>query len=223
MATRGPRLWAQGDKGPKALDRRLKGVYFCAVNIDTATIRKLAEALLQSGQRPATVVSSAYATLMQQGLLGDAEKAALTRVDPVAETMFLMMAADGDLKADERVAIRGAIRGLTAELLADGIIDVMLENYRALLTNEGREQRLQQIAGALAYDVQSAEGAFALAAAVALADRHVDPAELELISRLAEWFGISAARATSILDQIDYTPAQSRGCQDLPSGLGFPA
>jgi tellurite resistance protein len=173
------------------------------MNIDTATIRNLAQALLQSGRRSTSVVSSAYQTLTRQGLLSNAELQALSRVDAVAETMFLMMAADGRLDPEERLAVRGAIRGLTGDVLQDGTIDVMLENYQAQLVREGRPSRLHHVASSLAPNAEDAEGAFALAAAVALADDQVATAELELIDQLAEWFGISPARAASLLDQLE--------------------
>lgn len=179
------------------------GCNLIAMNIDTPAIRKLAEALLKSGRRPTEVVSSAYQTLTRQGLLSTAELQALARVEPVGETMFLMMAADGRLTTDEADAIRGAIRGLSGDQLQDGTIDVMLENFQAQLTNEGREERLKKIAQTLGTSSEDAEGAFALAAAVALADERVDPAETDLVVRLAQWFGISEGRAATILDQLN--------------------
>src|SRR5512140_3350216 len=99
------------------------------MNLQTATIRRLRDALLQSGRRPEAVQSSAFETLARAGMLSDEEQAALTRVDPMAETMFLMMAADGKITPAERDAIRGAIRGLTANLLHEGTIQVMIEAY----------------------------------------------------------------------------------------------
>ena len=63
--------------------------------------------------------------------------------------------------------------------------------------------RLQEIADEIAEEPTEAEGAFALAAAVALADDEIDDAENEFINQLAEWFGISEDRANEILDQLD--------------------
>jgi len=149
------------------------------------------------------LLSSAYETLTREGLLSPEEAGALNRVDPLAEAMFLMMAADGTLAESERDAVRGAIRGLTDNVLRSGTIKVMLENYQARLEQEGREQRLHQIAEELAEDPQEAEGAFALAAAVALADDNVTDEENAFINQLAEWFGISDERAHEILDQLE--------------------
>jgi len=149
------------------------------------------------------VASSAYETLTREGLLTPEEVGSINRVGPLAETMFLMMAADGTLAEAERDAVRGAIRGLTDNLLRSGTIHVMLETYAQRLADSGRDARLHAIAEELAEDPVEAEAAFALAAAVALADDEVSDDENAFINQLAEWFGISAERATEILDQLE--------------------
>jgi tellurite resistance protein len=173
------------------------------MKIQTVTITRLRDALLQSGRRPSMMLSSAYETLTREGLLSPEELSALNRVDPLAETMFLMMAADGTLAEQELDAVRGAVRGLTDNILRSGTIKVMLENYQQRLTQEGREERLREIAEEISEDVNEAEGAFALAAAVALADDSVSDEENAFINQLAEWFGISEQRAAEILDQLE--------------------
>lgn len=173
------------------------------MKIQTVTITRLRDALLQSGRRPSLLLSSAYETLTREGLLSPEEVSALNRVDPLAETMFLMMAADGTLAEQELDAVRGAIRGLTDNILRSGTIKVMLENYEKRLQTDGREERLRQIAEELSEDPSEAEGAFALAAAVALADDSVADEENAFINQLAEWFGISPERASEILDQLE--------------------
>jgi tellurite resistance protein len=173
------------------------------MKIETATIRRLSDALLQSGRRPSLVLSPAYETLTREGMLTAEESAALTRVDPLAETMFLMMSADGKIEDAERDAVRGAIRGLSDNLLRSGTINVMLENYQRRLEEQGRDARLHEIAEEIAEEISEAEGAFALAAAVALADDDVAEEENQLINQLAEWFGIAAERAEQILDQLE--------------------
>lgn len=173
------------------------------MKVETATIRRLRDALLLSGRRPSAVLSPAYETLTRAGLLTPEETAAITRVEPLAETMFLMMAADGSLSDVERDAVRGAIRGLTDGALRTGTINVLLEQFQARLEAEGRDARLHEIAEALSEEASEAEGAFALAAAVALADDEVHEHENALINQLAEWFGISPERAHEILDQLE--------------------
>lgn len=173
------------------------------MKLQTVTIERLRDALLQSGRRPSAVLSSAYETLARAGLLSPEEAAALNRVDPLAETMFLMMSADGSVAEQERDAVRGAIRGLTDNLLRSGTINVMLESYATRLAEQGRDARLQEIASEVAEEPSEAEGAFALSAAIALADDEVTEEENAFINQLAEWFGISPDRATEILDQLD--------------------
>jgi tellurite resistance protein len=173
------------------------------MRIQTATIRRLRDALLKSGRRQEAVLSSAYETLARAGLISDEEKAVLAHVDPVCETMFLMMAADGKVTDNERDAVRGAIRGLSGDTIHDGTLKVMLENYERSLSSEGREERLRRIAAALKDTPSDAEGAFALAAAVALADDEVADEEQGLVDELAKWFGITAERANVILDQLE--------------------
>lgn len=172
------------------------------MRIRTGTIERLRDALLESGRRDSVVLSSAYETLARQGLLSAEETAALKRIDAVAETMFLMMAADGQVSESERDAVRGAIRGLTGDVLNTGVINVMLEAYAVRLTEQGREQRLRHIAESVSNEASEAESAFALAAAVALADDRVDDEEDHLIDELARYFGFSQAEADSILDRL---------------------
>src|SRR5262245_55121369 len=136
------------------------------MKLKTKTILRLRDALLQSGRRPSFVASSAYETLTREGLLSAEEVGAINRVDPVAETMYLMMSADNKVTETEREAVRGAIRGLTNSGLRTGTINVMLENYQRRLEADGRDERLRQIAETIAEEPTEAESAFALAAAV---------------------------------------------------------
>ena len=177
------------------------------MNVKTQTIARLRDALLESGRRPSTVLSSTYEALTRAGLLSPEEMAALNRVDPLAETMFLMMSVDGKLAEIERDAVRGAIRGLTNNVLRTGTINVMLETYAERLAAQGRDQRLHEIAEDIAEAPSEAEGAFALAAAVAYADDEIEPSENEFINQLAEWLGISPERAEQILDQLEQDQA----------------
>ncbi|MFO0571568.1 MAG: hypothetical protein U0263_38425 [Polyangiaceae bacterium] len=89
----------------------------------------------------------------------------------------------------------------------------MLENYAKKLADEGRDERLRQIADEIAEEPTEAEGAFALAAAVALADDEVADEENELINQLAEWFGIGEERAGQILDQLEEDRKKSSGAR----------
>jgi uncharacterized tellurite resistance protein B-like protein len=173
------------------------------VRIETATIRRLRDALLESGRRESAVLSPAYETLARAGLLSDDERTDLARVAPAAEAMFLVMAADGKVTESEREAVRGALRGLTDNRLHDGTLKVLLNDFEGALASEGRTVRLQRLGAALAKQPSDAERAFALAAAVALADDEVAPEERHIVKELAQWFGITAERATAILEQLE--------------------
>lgn len=172
------------------------------MEIRTRTIERLRDALLKSGRKQSNVLSSAFETLARQNLLSEEEQAAVSRVESVAETMFLMMAADEMVAESEIAAVRGAIRGLTGEVLGDGVIKVMIETYALRLKDQGRQARLRSIASSISADTDEAASAFALAAAVALADDEVAPAEMAFLHELASWFGFDEERATAILDQL---------------------
>lgn len=171
------------------------------MELRTRTIERLRDALLKSGGRAETVVSPAFATLARQGLLSEAEEAALLRVDAVAEILFLVIAADEQIMDTEVAALRGAIRGLTGDSLNDGIIDVMLEAYALRLHDEGRDQRLRAVAKSITDPVE-AESALSLAAAVALADDDVADSEGDVVRVLAEVFGFDEARRKTVLGRL---------------------
>src|SRR5271157_2935282 len=99
------------------------------MQIHTATISRLRDALLQSGRRPSLILSPAYETLARSGLLSPEETAAVERIDPIAETMYLMMTADGNISDVEKDALRGAVRGLADNLIRTGTINVMFETF----------------------------------------------------------------------------------------------
>jgi tellurite resistance protein len=79
----------------------------------------------------------------------------------------------------------------------------MLETYEKTLADQGREARLRSIGESLSKHPSDAEGAFALAAAVALADDVVEDEERKLVAQIATWFGITEARAEVILNQVE--------------------
>lgn len=173
------------------------------MKIETATIARLRDALIQSGRRQRGVISSADETLTREGLLSADENAAVARITPMLETMFLVMAADSKISAGEMDAIRGAVSGLTDGLLQEGTIKVLLENFKRSLDSEGRASRLAAVASSIKDSKEDAEGAFALAAAVAMADHVVAYEENQLIIELSQLLGIGNQRAHAILDQLD--------------------
>lgn len=171
------------------------------MEIRTKTIERLRDALLESGGRKSAVTSSAYRTLAREGLLTDAEQDALARVDSAAEAMFLVIAADDQFTDTEMAALRGAVRGLTGDVLSDDIVQVMLETYALRLRDEGREKRLKEI-GKKTLENAEALNTFALAAAVALADNQVAESESAIIAELKLVFNLSDKDAASVLGAL---------------------
>ena len=172
------------------------------MQLRTKTIERLRDALLKSGQRRSTVTSSAYRTLVRQGLLSDDENQALERIGPVAEAMFLVIAADEQVTDTEMAALRGAIRGLTGDVLSDDVVQILIEKFAIRLRDEGREARLSEIARAT-LEAGEALNTFSLAAAVALADNQVADAESDLIVELKGYFQLTDEQVATVLGQLD--------------------
>ncbi len=171
------------------------------MEIRTSTILRLRDALLESGRRNGAITSSAYRTLFEKGLLSDSENEALSAVAPHAESMFLVIAADQQVTDTELVALKGAVRGLTGDVLSDEIVQLMIERYARQLLEDGLDQRLAAIAEAV--DEIEALNAFGLAAAVALADGQFVDAENSVIKKMRLAFGLSETQADSIMRQLE--------------------
>lgn len=171
------------------------------MQLRTKTIERLRDALLASGKRRGAVTSSAYRTLAREGLLTDAENEALERIGPAAEAMFLVIAADEQVTDTELAALRGAIRGLTGDVLSDDIVQVLMEKFARRLLDQGRKARLTEIAKAT-LESGEASNTFALAAAVALADNQVTSTESEVIVELQSYFELSDEQVAGILGEL---------------------
>ncbi len=171
------------------------------MNLRTSTIERLRDALLTSGRRKGAFTSSADRVLFREGLLGEKEQEAIKRVDPLAETMFLVMAADEQITDTEVAALLGAIRGLVGDVLSAEMVQLMIESYALRLQNEGQEKRLEAIACALK-DPGEAVNAFALAAALALADDEIDSEESAILSRLKSLFALDEEEVAAVLGEL---------------------
>jgi uncharacterized tellurite resistance protein B-like protein len=173
------------------------------IRIRHATIARLRDRLQEHGSRPSLVVTSADATLARIGLLPPEEAAAVQTIDPIFEFMFLMMAADGELTAEETDVIKGAVRELTAGYVRSATFEYMLERYHQLLKQQGSQARLESIASNLADDPAGADTAFVLAAAVAFADEKIEDSENDLLNGFAEAVGIDETHASQLLDELE--------------------
>ncbi len=164
-----------------------------SLDIDTDTIRRLRDALLAEADLQSAPGESHIDSRRQ---------AALARVAPFAETMYLVMIADGHHAPEEIASLRGAIRILAGDLITAEDLDGLLASCEAAARERGPATLLQVLGSRLCADRSDRETAFTLAAAVALADDEVAEAEMALLDDVAEWFGVSSKRATQLLGEI---------------------
>lgn len=168
------------------------------LNLQNETIARLRDRLKERGERP-----SLFATDLSALKQTDVPADVLLRFDAICEAMYLMAKADGKLDASETDTLKGALRELSDNTVRTVHVQKMIEGAEARLAKDGLEARIKSLAERLAEDEGSAEAAFVLAAAVAFADDEIADEENVLINQLAEWFGISAERASAILDQLE--------------------
>jgi len=166
------------------------------MNIDTRAIRRLRDYLLTHPE-PVEPADSAG------GERQPAASAMIRRIEPFAETMFLVMMADGDPGEGERRALLGALTVLTEGQISAGQLAAMLDRFAADAAREGVEARIARLGAYLSADRDERETAFTLAAAIALADDHVHAHESHALALIREYYGISDQRMAALLDTID--------------------
>jgi len=125
------------------------------------------------------------------------------RVEPFAETMFLVMMSDGEPDAAERRALLGALNVLTEGQVSSSVLEAMLDRFTADAEREGIEGRIARLGARLGADQEERETAFTLAAAIALADERVHAHENHTLALIREYYGVSARRMAALLDTID--------------------
>ena len=169
------------------------------MNIDTDAIRRLRDALLQ-GNDPHNTGSE---RIDNGTTTGSIEQAMIRRVQPFAETMYLVMMADGESAESERQTLAAALGILSDGTISRREIDLMLDRFAVAAASEGSDARLAQIGAQFGIDRDDRETAFTLAAVVALADDRVDVRENRLMESMQEYFGVSSRRAATLLESID--------------------
>jgi uncharacterized tellurite resistance protein B-like protein len=162
------------------------------LNFDTTAIRRLRDALLASDAEP--VAADPAARTNEPGA------AVLSRVEPFAETMYLVMIADGDPAPAEQDALAATFEILTDARVGRAVIDELIEQFRANVARYGIEARLEQIGARLGADRDDREIAWTLAAAMALADDQIDASENKVVAWAQEYFGITDRRARTLAD-----------------------
>jgi len=171
------------------------------MNIDTVTVRRLRDALLAGGRVSDDVSAERADRPRDRG-----RQAAMERVAPFVETMYLVMMVDGHADLQEELALRGALLTLTDGLLESALLDELLLHCRQLAADFGAEARLQSIGSRICANRMDRELAFSLAAAVALADDAVAVEESLILESISEWFGVSGSRRRELLQ-----PFETRG------------
>lgn len=132
---------------------------------------------------------------------------------PLVESMYVMMAADGEVSDAEKDVLRGAIRALSDDSVRSAQLNAMLAEAKERVDAEGVKKRLQEATRELRDDRAKAEVTFILASAVAFADDAIFDQENELVSELAELLQIDEARANELLDSVesDLSSAKAAG------------
>lgn len=165
------------------------------VDIDTAVIQRVRDALLAEGQTAETAGGA-----VSGGVDAGHRQQTLERFTPFAETMFLVALADGEEAQAELDALRGAMHMLTGDLLTDDALIDIYQRCRHDVSEFGLDRCLERIGSSLAGNRMDRETGFTLAAAVALADNKVRRAESEVLKLIAEYFGISNTAMHRLLE-----------------------
>jgi len=164
------------------------------MNIDTDAIRRLRDHLLAHEENR----ESAGADLAAESR----KEALIRRVDPFAETMYLVMIADGTPADIERRALVAAIDILTSGNLTPADIESMIDRFDKNLSGSGTEARFAQLGSRICADRDDRETAFSLGAVIALADEEVDVSEKRSLKWIRQYYGISERQAAQILGSI---------------------
>lgn len=125
----------------------------------------------------------------------------LEEYGPLAEVMYLVMAADGHVAQAERDVIRGALRELDDRLRSTHFL-AMIEAAEKLAAEQGPSARLTAVARAMSGDPVRGEVAFVLACAVAFADDTVTFDENSLLNDFADALGIDEAKSEELMRML---------------------
>jgi tellurite resistance protein len=166
--------------------------------MSSTRIERLRDTLLRQG-RP-SITPAPWPPAEEQRATADV---LYSRLRPVAEAMYLVMAADTQIADPERAALLGALRILTEGKLSSAAMEAMLAQFGRDLGREGQELRLDHVAAALYGDAADVELALALVAAASLADGRASDAEYATIEALADRLGLAPERVRALIEQRD--------------------
>jgi hypothetical protein len=164
------------------------------LDIDTDTIRRLRDSLIDA---PASEGAESGPRTT------DAMKSAIVRrLEPFAETMYLVMVADGETDPVELDALIASLGILCGGRLSEEELRAMVDGFGAGTRPGGPEARIAQLGAMMSRDRDDREMAFTLAAVIALADDAVASGEHSMLELVGEYYGISSKRATEILNGV---------------------
>jgi tellurite resistance protein len=181
------------------------------MDLRSSALRTLRAAMLERGTRdsmtpPAgtdrahgSTPGAARRSIATHELGPSDREAILSRVAPICEVLYLLMAADDHVDGREYITLRGTIRALTDGALGTSALNGLLARFESQLEREGRPTRLSKVAAELSADRADAEAAYMLAAAVAIADENTDLRESELLDELGDLLGISPKRRRQLI------------------------
>ena len=156
------------------------------MEIDTVSIRRLRDELFRREDARASAIEEKTSNAHSAEV-----RAVMRRVEPFAETMYVMMLADGEPGAIERKALAGALHVLSDGCLGDFDIELLLNRFADNAAREGGEGCLSRIGARLGANREDRETAFTLAAVIALADARVDVSENQMLALVQEYFGLT--------------------------------
>ncbi len=165
--------------------------------LNETTLARLRDRLRERGQRP--TIAPQIANLPQAAL----ELLHITtEYGPLCEAMYLVMAADGTVQNVERDVLKGALREVTDDGVRGMHIEALLDASAKRLAREGYETRLEIVLAKLREDPVTAECAYMLACAVALADGVIHVSERKLLDTFAEGLSIDPDVASQLMDEL---------------------
>lgn len=164
------------------------------MNINTDAILRLRDYLLDD--RPSAPLPDATNSTGSSDSM-------VRRVEPFAEIMYLVTAADGHLADREFAALTAALRVLTDDRIGAETIGTMLQGFEQTSAAGSSTARLTYLGARLGMEREDREMAFLLAAAIALADDHVAVEESAIMQELRDALGISERRMRALLDDMN--------------------
>jgi uncharacterized tellurite resistance protein B-like protein len=164
------------------------------MDIDTKTIRRLRDNIIDSKDLSADRLGRRTTPAMKTSIL--------SRLRPFAETMYLVMVADGRTDSAELDALIAALQILSGGQVEEVELNDLVEQFSQATNYDHVESRIAYLGALLSSDRDDRETAFTLAAVIALADDSVALAENSVLEMVSEYFGISNNRAGELLNHV---------------------